>query len=115
MHKILTAVALGALVMAASATAERAPTKHEVAAISHALHSSSATHAVKCFHVRNVAISTKGPWARARVVRCRHGDNALAVLQLRRARWRVRDIGTADVGCSVAPRRIRIDLKLNCS
>jgi hypothetical protein len=115
MPKILTAVALVALVMAASATAARAPTKHEAAAISHALHASSATRAVKCFHVRHIVISTKGPWARASVVPCRHGETALAVLQLRRRHWRVRDIGTADTGCTVAPRRVRIDLKLICS
>ena len=115
MHRILAVVALGALALAANAAAERVPTTHEAAAISHALHTSSATRAVKCFHVRHVVISTEGPWARARVVACRHSDNALAVLQLRRGHWRVRDIGTADTGCTVAPRRVRIDLDLICT
>ncbi|MGZ6637575.1 MAG: hypothetical protein ACXVII_32350 [Solirubrobacteraceae bacterium] len=115
MLRILIAAALGALVVAANATAERARTKNEAAAISHALHISSATSAVKCFHVRHVVISTEGPWSRARIVPCRRGDRALAVLQLRRGHWRVRDIGTADVGCTVAPRRVRIDLDLICT
>ena len=114
-HRIVTAVALGALVLAANAAAERGPTKHEAAEISHALHTSSATHAVKCIHVRNIVISTVGPWSRARIVPCRRGDRALAVLQLQRGHWRVRDIGTADVGCTVAPRRVRIDLDLICT
>ena|SRR5271165_1708167 len=114
MRKILTAVVLGALLMAAAAPAERAPTRREATAISSAVHSSSATRAVKCFHVRHVVISTKGLWARANVVACHDGDHALVVLQLRAGHWRVRDIGTADVGCTVAPRRVRIDLDLNC-
>ena len=115
MRRIMTAVVLGALLMAATATAERAPTKREATAISKAVHASSATRAVKCFSVGHIEISTKGPWARANIVPCRRGDHALVVLQLRAGRWYLRDIGTADVGCTVVPKRVRIDLRLNCA
>jgi hypothetical protein len=43
------------------------------------------------------------------------GRHALVFLQLRAGNWRVRDIGTADVGCTVAPQRVRIDLDLDCA
>ncbi len=107
-------VALVALT--ATASASRAPTRSEADSISHALHASSATGAVHCFHVHEIVISTAGPWARARIFPCsKHGDRALAVLELKHGHWRVRDLGTADTGCTVAPRRVRRDLRLFCS
>jgi hypothetical protein len=75
------------------------------------------TGAVRCFHVRDIVISTVGSWARAKVVRCGDGrrfDTALSVLQRRHHQWRVRDLGTAGVGCTVAPARVRRDLRLIC-
>ena len=113
-RRIMTAVVLGALLMATTAAAERAPPRREAAAISKAVRASSAPRAVKCFSVGHIEISTKGPWARANIVPCHRGDHALLVLQLRAGRWYLRDIGTADVGCTVAPKRVRIDLRLNC-
>ena len=112
---VLAALAL--LLLAAAAAAHRPATRHETAAIEHAIRTSSATRFARCYHVRKVVVSTAGPWARATLVPCdpRRGDQALVVLQLRRCRWRLRDLGTADVGCTVAPARVRRDLKLVCT
>jgi len=112
---------LGLFAVTAVADAHRRPTKGEAAAISVALHKSRAIRRGLCFHARNIVISTAGPWASAKVVRCGNGvnghyyDTALAVLQHSRGKWHVRDLGTADVGCTVAPARVRRDLRLACA
>jgi hypothetical protein len=109
---------LGVLAVTTTADARRAPTRREATAISAALHKSHAIRRGLCFYVRNIAISTAGPWARAKVVRCgdgHHFDTALAVLQRSHGTWRVRDLGTADTGCTVAPARVRRDLRLVCA
>jgi hypothetical protein len=114
---VVVAVVLCALAPTSAAQARRAPTKGEVSAITAALHKSTAIRHGLCFHVRNIVISTAGPWASAKVVRCDDGrryDTALAVLQRCRGKWRVRDLGTSGVGCTVAPARVRRDLKLSC-
>jgi hypothetical protein len=101
-----------------AANARRAPTRSEATAIARALRTALSGGPVHCFHAREVVVSTVGPWARARVVRCGDShrfDTALAVLERRRGRWGVRDLGTADVGCTVAPRRVRRDLRLICA
>ena len=105
-----------AMATAGGASARRPPTKSEATAISRALHASSATKAAKCFRVRDILISTVGPWARAKLVPCdpRHGDIALSVLRRRRGHWHVRDLGTSGVGCTVAPGPVRRDLLLVC-
>lgn len=104
------------LVAVQVAAAHRAPSAPEAVAISRALHSSPATRAVHCFHVRRIVIATGGRWARANTVPCnrRQFDSALAVLQRRNGAWRVRDLGTAGVGCTVAPATVRRDLGLVC-
>lgn len=109
-------VLLGALALAQAAGAHRAATHNEAVAISRALHSSPATRAVSCFHTRSIVIATGGRWARANTVPCnkQRFDAALAVLQLRKGSWRVRDLGTAGVGCTVAPTAVRRDLSLVC-
>lgn len=113
---VLTAILAVTLTLVPGASARRAPTRREARAISHALHASPATKAVKCFHVRQIVISTAGPWARATLAACnpQKADNALTVLQRSHGRWHVRDIGTSGVGCTVAPRRVRHDLRLDC-
>ena len=112
----LLPVALLLCVLTTAASARRAPTPREASAISRALHGLTATRAVHCFHVREIVVSTAGPWARARIVRCSgRGDRALAGLERQHGRWRVRDLGTADTGCTVAPRRVRRDLRLVCA
>ncbi len=114
---IIVATVLCALVVTSAAQARRPPTKNEVWAITGALHKTAAIRRGLCFHVSGIAISTTGPWARARVVRCGDGrrfDTALAVLRRTRWNWRVRDLGTSGVGCTVAPARVRRDLKLVC-
>jgi len=111
------ATALGALAVTAVADAHRAPTKSESAAISAALHKPNVgIRRGLCFHVRHIVISTAGPWASAKLVPCNksQGDIALAVLQRSHGKWRVRDVGTAGVGCTVAPVRVRRDLRLVC-
>jgi hypothetical protein len=111
------ATALGVLAITAAASAHRAPTKSESAAITAALHKPNVgVRRGLCFHVRNIVISTAGPWARATLAPCNknHGDTALAVLRRVHWQWRVRDVGTAGVGCTVAPARVRRDLRLVC-
>ena len=111
----LLPVALVLSVLTPAAGAHRAPTTRERSAISRALHASAAMRAVHCFHVREVVVSTVGPWARARVARCSgQGEHALSVLERRHGHWRVRDLGTAGTGCTVAPPRVRRDLRLVC-
>lgn len=117
---LLAGIAIAVLVSLAAtdvAGARRSPTKSEAAAISRAVHSSHAIRAGLCVHVRAIVVSTVGPWARFSVVRCNDGrrfDTALAVLQRRQGRWHVRDLGTSGVGCTVAPARVRRDLRLPC-
>jgi hypothetical protein len=118
--RVLAAIAITVVCVLApvsAANARRLPTRREVAAISVALHKTHAIRRGLCFHVRSIVISTAGPWASARVVPCGNGhrfDTALAVLQRSRGSWRVRDLGTSGVGCTVAPARVRRDLGLVC-
>jgi hypothetical protein len=109
---ILTVVGLTA---AAVATAHRKPTKNEAKAIDKAAHSSSATLGVGCFHTREIVVSTAGPWAKASLVPCKPTtDTALAVFERKHGHWRLRDLGTSGVGCTLAPRAVRRDLSLSC-
>jgi hypothetical protein len=68
-----------------------------------------------CFHVRDIFVSTAAPWAAAKLVPCSKSrtDTALAVFQRVSDEWRLRDLGTAGVGC-MAPARVRRDLHLAC-
>jgi len=115
---LVACVALVAvLLVTADASAHRSPTKGESAAISAALHKPNVgIRSGLCFHVRNIVVSTAGPWASAKLVQCNkhRGDNALAVLQRVHAKWRVRDVGTSGVGCTDAPAPVRRDLHLMC-
>jgi len=111
------ATALGVLAITPAAGAHRAPTRSESAAITAALHRPNVgIRSGLCFHLRSIVISTAGPWARATLLPCNknRGDTALAVLQRAHWKWRVRDVGTAGVGCTVAPARVRRDLRLVC-
>jgi hypothetical protein len=113
---LIPCVALVTLMLAADASAHRSPTRAESAAISAALHKPNVgIRRGLCFHVRSIVVSTAGPWASAKLVPCSgRGDRALAVLQRVRGKWRVRDVGTSGVGCTVAPARVRRDLHLVC-
>lgn len=113
---LLLALVLALAALAQIAMARRAPTRSEAAAISRALHGSEATGAVHCFHLRRTVVATGGHWARTNLVPCnkRRFDSALAVLQLRKGRWHVRDLGTSGTGCTVAPAKVRRDLGLIC-
>lgn len=100
-----------------SSFASRAPNARERSAITHTLRASTETRMVRCFHVRSIVISTAGPWARATLVPCnpQRFDAALAVLHRIGDNWRLSDLGTSGIGCTVAPARVRRDLKLLCS
>ena len=113
----IACVAVVSVILAADASAHRGPTRSESAAISAALHRPNVgIRRGLCFRVRDIVISTAGPWARAKLLPCNahRGDRALAVVQRLRGKWRVRDVGTSGVGCTVAPARVRRDLKLVC-
>lgn len=102
----------------ASASAARDPTPVEAQAIDAAVHASSQTSAVpdQDFTVQHIRVSTAGPWAAARLVP-RPGtifSPAFVVLGGGATAWRVRQVGTIDVGCGLAPRAVAIDLGLGC-
>ncbi len=102
----------------ASASAAREPTPAEAQAIDAAVHASSQTSAVpdKDFTAQRIRISTAGSWAAARLVP-RPGTlftPAVVVLSGDASAWRVRQVGTIDVGCGLAPRAVASDLGLGC-
>lgn len=102
----------------ASASAAREPTPVEAQAIDAAVHASTQTIAApdEDFTVQRIRISTAGPWASARLVP-RPGSllsPAFVVLSGDASAWRVRQVGTIDVGCGLAPRAVASDLGLGC-
>ena len=111
---------IGLALCASSALASRPAHPAEQRAIARAARTSPATQGARGkFDVVRVRISTVvGHWARAslRPKRpYRHQlDTATAVMHLAHARWTVRTLGTADVGCAVHSRAVRRDLHLQC-
>jgi hypothetical protein len=106
---------------AGSAFASRPAHPAEQRAIARAARSAPGTQGVRGkFDVVHVRISTvDGRWARAslrpkRRYRNRF-DTATAVLHLAHARWTLRTLGTADVGCAIRNHAVRRDLQLQCS
>jgi hypothetical protein len=114
-----TAVLVTALVVAAPALAARAPSSNERAQISAAVYRSPLTSALpdSSYRVGGIRISTRGPWARARVIPRRPTvQGAVGVLRRTARRgWRLRQIGSADVGCGIAPVAVLRDLGLGCA
>jgi hypothetical protein len=108
-------------VCASSALASRPARPAERRAIARAARSSPFTQGVRGkFDVARVRISTvDGHWARASLrpkprFRTRL-DTATAVMHLAHARWTLRTLGTADVGCVIHDHAVRRDLQLQCS
>jgi hypothetical protein len=111
-------VALGALMAPSAAWASRPPTPLEAARIGVAVHTSSLTVHVpdNAYFVTLIRVSTVGPWAKGRIM-ARPGhtvDAATVVLSRAGIGWRLRDVGTLDVGCGIVPLAVRRDLLLGC-
>jgi hypothetical protein len=118
----LAAVVLTAVLVAASpAGASRSATRHERAAITRAVQT-SAVGGIKQvpkshYKVTGIRVSTVSrSWAKANMV-ARPGfvgtfQNAevVAVRLSGTSRWVVVDVGTADVGCGIAPNKVLADL-----
>jgi hypothetical protein len=112
------AVTLGALMLPQAASASRLPTALEAARIGVAVHTSPLTVHLPddAYFVTLMRVSTVGPWARARIMPRpgRSVDAATVVLSRAGIGWRLRDVGTVDVGCGIVPFAVRRDLLLSC-
>jgi hypothetical protein len=106
--------------MPAVTDAARSSTRAEHRAIAGAAKGSPYTRSVEGkFLVRRVAVSTRGPWARAslipkpRYVKTVQGE--LATFHRARGEWKLLDLGSDGVGCNVGmPPAVRQDLKIVC-
>ena len=119
---LLLAVAAAWLaVCAGSAVASRPAHPDEKRAIARAAKRSPDTQGVRGkFDVVHVRISTVDRhWARASLRPKRpfrhQFDTATAALHLADGHWRLRSLGTADVGCAIHRAAVRRDLGLQCS
>ncbi|HEX2396598.1 MAG TPA: hypothetical protein VHI73_00505 [Solirubrobacteraceae bacterium] len=112
------ALALGVLMAPPAAWASRPPTALEASRIATAVHNSALTVHVPdaAYTIGFIRVSTIGPWARARIVPRpdRVVQSATAVLSRVGTTWRLRDVGTVDVGCGIVPFAVRRDLLLGC-
>lgn len=104
------------LVLPTVASARRAPTKAERAAIKAAAERSKQTAYLSCLEVDHVKVSTKGPWAGATIRSCDDPNDAIFGVFSRKptGRWKLRRTGNGSVGCDVAPARVQRDLDLGC-
>ena len=112
------AVTLGALMLPQAASASRLPTPLEAARIGVAVHTSALTVHLPddAYFVTLMRVSTVGPWAKGRLMPRpgRNVDAATVVLSRAGIGWRLRDVGTVDVGCGIVPFAVRRDLLLSC-
>lgn len=69
------------------------------------------------WRVQRISLAPGAPtWARATVHPTRgQTDDATVLLHKVAGRWRVADLGTAQVGCGVAPVKVLRGLRLGCS
>lgn len=101
--------------------ASRRTHRGERRAIVRAIHRSRFTQGLRGkYHVRHVRVSTVDRrWATARLPPKRRYrrrfDTAIVVAHRRHHRWRLRTLGTADLGCVVHRRAVRRDLGLSCA
>lgn len=118
---IVTVAATSLAVFAGSALASRPAHPGERRAIARAARTSPFTQGVRGkFDVVRVRISTVDHhWARAALRPKRRYrdqlDTATAVLHKAHGHWKLRTLGTADVGCAIKRRAVRRDLGLQCS
>ena len=112
------ALVTAALMAPSAAWASRPPTALEAARIGVAVHTSPLTVHVPddAYFVTLMRVSTVGPWARARIMPRpgRAVQAATVVLSRAGIGWRLRDVGTVDVGCGIVPLAVRRDLLLGC-
>ena len=109
-------VGLLCLVLPATASADRTPTKREKAKIVKAARDSKQTDFFDCLTMDHVRVSTRGPWAGGAVRNCDNEQDVIFGLFSRNAagRWKLRRMGNGSVGCDIAPRKVQRDLDLGC-
>lgn len=95
----------------AVALASRAPSRSERGSIVAAIHRMKPLGNPLLYLVKNIRVSTRGPYARASTApRDRAAyQGALLILRRTHAVWRVIDFGSAGVGCSLPP-AVQLDL-----
>jgi hypothetical protein len=109
-----------ALLGPAFASAAHAPSPAQQRGIAEAARAAPATQGVRGkFLVRRVRISEAGSWARASLTPkpryVKTVQSVMAVFRQVRGSWRLRDLGTDGVGCSIGmPPAVRRDLELVC-
>ncbi|MEA2168089.1 MAG: hypothetical protein QOF76_1389 [Solirubrobacteraceae bacterium] len=113
MRKFLVLVLLA---VPATALADRAPNSSERAAIKAAAKSSSQTQGAGKFKVEHIRVSTVGPWARATLdPKSDSLDTAVAVFKAHGyGGYKLKELGTAQVGCDIVPKKVAADLSLGC-
>ena len=104
------------LVVVASASGARRATRSERAQLVSAIHHyhRGITHPGRV-HVLKILISTKGPWAKLRLVLPISGgtkDRALSLAHKINGQWRIVTVGSAGVGCGLPP-AVASDLHLD--
>ena len=108
---------LGAAALCAAAPAGAAPTA-EAPAVEQAVRTSPLTAGVDParYTVRDVRMSAADPvWASARIAPVGADlEPADVVLRSVAGRWEVADLGSAEVGCGIAPEPVLADLELVC-
>jgi hypothetical protein len=102
-----------AVTLGGSATAS-AEAPADATAIEAAVTSSPATAAVDGADYAVTDVRVAGDWASAQLEPTTDLDPATAVLQHVDGAWQVVDLGTAQVGCGLAPAAVEGDLGLVC-
>lgn len=113
---LVTLVGAAILITGTSAFAARPATRSERAQLVSAIHHyhRGITHPGRV-HVLKILISTKGPWAKLRLVLpVQEGakDRALGVAHKISGRWKIVTVGSAGVGCGL-PAAVASDLHLS--
>lgn len=87
-----------------------------LAAVTKAVHASEFTAGVPASQYSVVGLRTSGVWATVtlRPVKGAELDPATVLLRQAKGRWSVVDLGTAEVGCEVAPADVVGALGLDC-
>jgi hypothetical protein len=119
---VLPLIATALLLLVPAALASRPAHSGEKRQIARAIRAADETRLVRGkFKVTHVRVSTVDrDWAKAlaqpkRRYRNQFDTATVAVHRGTHGRWRVRSLGTADVGCAIHRRAVRHDLGLACS
>jgi hypothetical protein len=116
----LGAIGVVTLTAAGSATASRAPTPGERAAISRVGKRTPHAAGTGRVHVSHIRVSTVGPWASAQIAVYvgNQPDSALEILRYRSGQWRLtkHSPGTEDVSCGIGmPLKDQRNLRIVCA